>query len=875
MKKFLLLLFLFTLGKQVFANHITGGTIFYTLNSVNGNSYTYDVTLLLYKNFGSGAELDASASIAVFSNADNSMVWPTGNPAQSTIPLLDTVHLRLKSPDPCISNPPAIWYVVGRYRFQVTLQGSAAGYTIAYQRCCRIIDINNIAPPSTSVGATYTAQIPGTNTITTIPAPRNNSARFGGKDTVVICANNQFCYDFSAVDPDPTDSLAYYFCTAYTSQSTPTPQPVPPANPNYIPIPYQSPYNAGSPLGAGVSLNSETGILCGVAPPPGIYVVTVCVGEYRNGILIATQRKDLQIKVGDCDLVDAALPASFPICDDFTKTFQNNGNPALINTYNWSFGDPASGSNTSNLPSPTHTFSDTGVYTIKLVVNQGEACSDSATSIAYVFPGFFPKFGYQGICVNNPTNFFDSTTTVYGTVNSWKWDFGDLSTTTDVSNIKNPSYTYSATGTKNVRFIVTSSKGCIDTVFKDVIIVDKPPLQAIPKDTLICNGDVVQLNAVGTGNFSWSGPAIQSGGNTANPLVAPTVTSNYIVTLNQSGCVASDTMKVRVVDFVTLQAMADTVICATDSVQLTVFSDGLRFNWTPTATLNDPTLKNPKALPVVNTTYTVSATIGHCTSTDDVKVTLVPYPVAKVGADTTICFGQPAQLNATMVGSQFSWSPTNSLNNPNILNPVATPFATTRYIFSVTDVLGCPKPKKDTILVMVLPKIIPFAGNDTAVVVGQPLQFNATGGVSYTWTPSTGLSNPLIFNPIGSYDGGFDSIRYAVKVANILGCADTAYITVRVFKTSPQIFVPTAFTPNGDGRNDIFRPIAVGISKFDYFRVYNRWGQLVYETTRVGVGWDGRISGKEQGTNTFVWVVKGTDYTGKAVFAKGTVTLIR
>jgi gliding motility-associated-like protein len=98
---------------------------------------------------------------------------------------------------------------------------------------------------------------------------------------------------------------------------------------------------------------------------------------------------------------------------------------------------------------------------------------------------------------------------------------------------------------------------------------------------------------------------------------------------------------------------------------------------------------------------------------------------------------------------------------------------------------------------------------------------------------------------------------------------------VRVFKTAPDIFVPTGFTPNGDGLNDFLVPIPAGISEFEYFRVYNRYGQLVFSTTEVGKGWDGKIAGKDQGSDTFAWYVKGRDYTGKAIFKKGTSTLIR
>lgn len=168
-----------------------------------------------------------------------------------------------------------------------------------------------------------------------------------------------------------------------------------------------------------------------------------------------------------------------------------------------------------------------------------------------------------------------------------------------------------------------------------------------------------------------------------------------------------------------------------------------------------------------------------------------------------------------------------------------------------------------------------FAGNDTAVVIGQPLQFNAIGGVTYTWQPGTGLNDPTIPNPIGIYDGSFDSIRYQVSISNLAGCTETAFISVKIYNVEPQVFVPTAFTPNGDGRNDLFRPIAVGMKSFDFFRVYNRWGQMIFSTTVSGQGWDGRIKGNEQGTNSFVWIVQGTDYLDRPFFKKGMVTLIR
>jgi gliding motility-associated-like protein len=481
-----------------------------------------------------------------------------------------------------------------------------------------------------------------------------------------------------------------------------------------------------------------------------------------------------------------------------------------------------------------------------------------------------------GSCFTNPFRFTDTTRTNYGAVDSWTWDFGDLTTLADTSHIQNPSWTFATPGSKTARLVVTNSKGCVAS--KDVTfdVFDKPQITLAFRDTLICRNDAVQLNASGTGVWSWTPLFNISNPNSPNPTVNPPTTRWYYVKLNDQGCINTDSVQVRVVANVTLQARGDTTICLTDAVQLDANSDGLQFSWTPSSTLNDPNIRNPIATPdQALTRYTVTATIGSCSAVDFVDISTVPYPLALAGPDDTVCYNTSTQLNASHDGSSFSWSPITYLSNPNILNPIVTAPRTTQYVFTVYDTVGCPKPGRDTIIVYVSPKLSPFAGRDTTVVINQPLQFNATGGVSYLWIPSTGLNNPNISNPVGIYGPEIDTIRYKVIIWNAIGCPDSAYVTVRVFKTFPTIFVPTAFTPNGDGLNDVIRPIAVGIKKINSFNIYNRWGQLVFSTTVNGLGWDGRIAGKPQGSAVFVWTVSAVDYLDRKYNAKGTVTLIR
>lgn len=880
MKRFLLIFTTLLFSKTLLAEHITGGEMYYTFTGMSNGQYQYMVTLKLYRDcFSAGAQLDPSAAIGVFNRTTNILVYT------ALIPITKTERLQLGTPGPCITNAPVVCYEVGFYEFSITLPASLNGYTVAYQRCCRINGISNLSA-SGSMGATYTADIPGTTILPT--APENNSAKFTGADTVIVCGGYPFTYSFAAVDADATDNLRYSFCEAYVGGGQGggqgggpnTPNPNPPVNPPYRAVNYSFPYSSSAPLGQGVTIDPVTGLISGKAPAEGIYVVTVCVSEIREGKVIATQRKDLQIKAGGCDIAKAQLDPEYISCDGFTMTFNNLSNSPMINSYYWEFGDPGSGAanNSATIKNPTHTYSVAGDYTLKLVTNRNQECSDSTTAIVKVWPGFFPDFTSTGVCLINPVQFTDRTTTNYGVVDKWRWDFGQVNVSDDTSIIKNPDWTYADTGTKNVRFIVGNSKGCLDTIFKPVKMLDKPPIVLAFRDTLICVPDNLQLQASGTGNFSWTPAATMINASTATPTVNPTTTTRYTVQLDDQGCVNTDTVQVRVVRVVTTRAMPDTTICLTDSVQLNIVSDGLRHQWTsiPASFINDPALQNPLVMPnAVSTTYQVVARIGSCTATETILVRTVPYPIANAGPDTTICYNSPALLHGSHDGNSFTWSPVSSLTNANTLNPVAYPPDTTAYSLTVFDNKGCPKPGRDTVLINVMPRIRPFADNDTLVIVGQPLQLNAEGGVSYLWSPATGLNNTTIKNPIGIYNQEIDSVHYTVRVFDEIGCSDSAFISVKVFKTNPYVFVPSAFTPNGDGLNDVIRPIAVGVQQIKYFRIFNRWGQMLFHTTTNEHGWDGKINGTLQGSNVFVWMVGAIDYLGKPIFLKGTVTLIR
>jgi gliding motility-associated-like protein len=868
MKKLVVFCLLLTCCLTAKADHITGGEMYYTSVPVQSGLVRYSVTLKLFMRCNSGRQFNNPAIVSIFNKTTNVRV------SNVNVSLTGQQSISLSDAGPCVTNPPLVCYVIGTYQFDVDLPSSPDGYTLASQVNYRIAGITNLSRGYSNIGATYTCEIPGTTPLTN--GPINNSAKFIGSDLVVVCANNRFAYSFEAQDADG-DQLRYSFCNAYVSGNagignTSVPTPSPP----YASVPYGPPFSASAPLGGEVQINQNTGLITGTAPPTGIYVVTVCVEEIRNGVVIARQRKDLQINIAACDIAAAILDKEYQLCRD-TKTLSltNLSTSILIKSQNWQIKDRAGIVIFDTVGTiATYTFADTGLYTIKLVINRGQGCSDSTTSLARVYPGFAPSFNYAGICFNRPTNFINTSTTVYGTVNSWSWDYGDLGAA-DTSNRANDSYTYLSMGLKTALLTVGNSNGCVDTVTRFIPIFDKPPLDLAFRDTLICVNDKLQLKANGSGIYNWTPTVNVINGNTPSPTVSPVATTRYYVDLDDQGCLNKDSVMVRVTDHVNLRAMNDTIICQGDPILLTLSSDGFQYSWTPAAQMADANVRFPTATTFQVTTYEVTARIGGCVAIDQVKVTPVPYPSVNAGADTMVCFNTSAQLAGFTNGTSGRWTPSVFLSNSNILNPVARPPQTITYMLSAYDTKGCPKPGTDTVQVIVLPEIKAFAGNDTSIIIGQELQLTAVGGSSYTWVPSIGLSSPFISSPVALYNEPSDGLRYNVFVYNQAGCVDTTSIMIKVFATEPTVFVPTAFTPNNDGKNDVLRAIAAGIKKLEYFSIYNRWGRLVFTTSEDRKGWDGTFNGSPQGTGTFVWMVKAVDYKSTPYFKKGTVTLIR
>ncbi len=263
-------------------------------------------------------------------------------------------------------------------------------------------------------------------------------------------------------------------------------------------------------------------------------------------------------------------------------------------------------------------------------------------------------------------------------------------------------------------------------------------------------------------------------------------------------------------------------------------------------------------------------------------ITVLPSPLPNAGPDVSVCFGVTLQLNASG-GSIYQWSPATYLSNTNIANPImSAPLAGVyRYVLDVTNSFGCKSVKKDTVVITILPPVKVFAGNDTSIAINQQLQLNAvdvnnSGFINYVWSPSLGLNNTTVKNPVAVFNNliGNNGITYLVTARTAQGCIATDDIKVKVFVLA-EIFVPNAFTPNGDGLNDVIRPVLAGIRELKYFSVFNRYGQMVFSTAKPGEGWNGVYKGDRQNAGGFTWMAEAIDFKGNTIQRKGVVILIR
>ncbi|HQW83685.1 MAG TPA: gliding motility-associated C-terminal domain-containing protein [Ferruginibacter sp.] len=438
--------------------------------------------------------------------------------------------------------------------------------------------------------------------------------------------------------------------------------------------------------------------------------------------------------------------------------------------------------------------------------------------------------------------------------------------------------TFSNLAANTYTFRIKNGNGCTkDTT----IIITQPSLLIANSNTSqasCANTDgSISINATGGTplyNYSIDNGVTYQPGNIFSVAVG-----NYpaIKIKDANGCIANSNAIVTLNDTMRLELGADSTICAGSNITLQPQTNPGTdvFKWSPAATLNTDTIKNPIATPVDTIKYYLIAQWGICQRTDSVVLNVLKKPVANAGSDTIICYKTNATLKGTATnlsgGVDYNWTPAATLASPNMPTTLATPDTTQQYYLTITDKYGCNFSVTDSVWVIMQAPVNAFAGNDTNAIKGRPHQLMATGGTNYLWSPAGPLNNPFIQNPLATL---YNDTYFSVLVTDAIGCIASDDVFIKVYE-GPMYYLPNSFTPNGDGLNDIFRPIPVGIRSTDYFRVFNRFGTLMYETRQWMQGWDGTLKGKPANSGTYVWMIKGIDKNGAVIEMKGTVILLR
>ena len=404
---------------------------------------------------------------------------------------------------------------------------------------------------------------------------------------------------------------------------------------------------------------------------------------------------------------------------------------------------------------------------------------------------------------------------------------------------------YNSPGTYTATFISTS--GCDSIVTLNLAV--NPVITSIV-DTTICRSQLP---------YNWNGQNYNSPGTYTTTLTARNGCDS-IVTLNleitQPPPMPSVLSPVDLCRFQTAQSLSATA--SGSLIWYTSASGGIGSIAAPIPSTTNAGITN----------YYVSQSVGGCESPRATIIVNV-FDIFTLGADKTItiCNGESTNLTRlyNTAGSTSNWF----LNQDPVTDPTTISLPG-RYQLIATNSSGC----ADTAFVnlVIQPALFAFAGRDDSTESFVPYQLSGSGGLHYEWSPGPPLlNNANIANPVATLT---TSTTFYLTVKDAIGCKDFDTVTIKIFKGT-DIYVPSAFTPNKDGLNDIFRPLGTTIEKLDYFRIYNRYGELIFETNNLSKGWDGTYKGKDQKTDNYIWMLKALDKKKVTRAMKGNVILIR
>jgi len=763
--------------------------------------------------------------------------------------------------NPCNLLPAQLCIEKAVYSTTVTLPDLSGGYTLAYQRCCRANGIDNLG--SNQQGMTLTTTIPDAEDI----GGYNSSARFTDLPPLTLCRNSEFFFDHGAVDPDG-DQLVYGFCDPLGGATADQPAPSPPDGPPYNSVQWAPGFSAANPISStpAFAIDPSTGYITGTASQLGVYVITICVSEYRNGILVNTVSRDFQYKVIQCESSQANFPSlensSYESCSGVSVQFDNTSTASSNTVYHWDFGVPGTDADTSNLVEPTFSFPEPGTYTITLIANPGWPCEDQVQNVYTVFPPVVPTLtvgSYECIDLNDTYDFTVSGT--YSSLADISWNFGaganpSSSTNDNPANVELPANAASWTITVQVE-----ENGCIGTD-TETIINAPDAVASIQPQTVFCSGLSYDFSSNSLNATSWAwdfdGLGTEDLSDIQNPSYEYVTGGTYDVSLYVTGtnsCNDTATVTFNIAENPTPFFEPQLAQCLSNN-SFDFEADGAttlnpQYSWAfgPSANQASSTLANPTAISFDSPGYhdvTLTITESGCAAsyTDSVGVALNILPDFQVESISG-CPGLIAQVVAvteSVVPVNYLWDFGNGFvssqgvtvqtyDMPGNYSITATAFTNEGCYDSLTItfpnvVTVYPNPDAGF---TIYPQVMDIAEAESHITSnyqdGTCQYFMSDGGemascdFDYSWTAS-----------------GVQTLTHYVTSPE--GC--TASATGEVIIQGFTFYAPTSFTPNDDGINDFWLPTMTGVRVFE-MEVFNRWGDLIYYSNDLERPWSGQI----------------------------------
>lgn len=577
--------------------------------------------------------------------------------------------------------------------------------------------------------------------------------------------------------------------------------------------------------------------------------------------------------------------------------------------YNWNFGDSISSTGDtlynivqSTAPNPTYIYKAQGDFTITLNVTDSLGCSNKLVLTNYIqiqdINADFIVANADTNCYPFPIHITNNTSNTYNPTYYWSYGDGGAS----YGNATNHNYT--KPGVYYLKLTATTSHGCIN-LDSIKINVGGPYAKIFLSNDTICKGDEITLKLKDTlniANWNWD---FGDGTNGLGDITTDSIPVNHIYTdspngyfvpsviycsdANRTCChFSTDTLRISPVS-ATFQAFnnlthAEAYSGCSPFALMFVYTgvDAVSWDWNfgDGSTWND-SLPPPKPYSnltnssIIDSMYLAVINSYGCKDTVRKTISIFPPVVANLNPDTSICWGNSVNLNDNGDSTNiYNWSPETYLDDTSSWNPLTTPDFTTEYIATITSIYGCSTSDTTKVTVYQMPTFSISA--DTSIIIGDTVRLNANSsieGVAYIWSPAkwlncTDCQRPMAQPMLTTY--------YKVYVKDTTNCfseLDSVKITVKVAFT---IDVPTAFTPNGEEANRIVKVRGWGIKRLLEFKIYNRWGQLVFSSDDINKGWDGTFNGVEQGPDTYIYhAVVETWNNGKTLSKKGNILLIR